>query len=441
MAKHVNLNTEELKTFIRHIVENNRHLQAEGKNPIAINVEGEAGIGKTSSILQLKDELGLDYVKLNLSQIEELGDLVGFPVRQFQLCKPNGQAPVAQVVEQPKPAVKYITKIVDGKLTKVALETPTPTAPESVKTVDSGGDCEWVDERAIDEYLKRGYEFTGKKRMSYCPPEWIADKKGGGFLIIDDWTRSDMRFIQAIMELIDRQEYISWKLPKDWHIVLTANPDNGDYLVNSIDPAQKTRFVSTFLKFDEAVWAKWAESAGIDSRCINFLLMHPELVSQHVNPRAITTFFNAISSIKDFSTALPLIQMIGEGSVGMEFSTQFTLFINNKLDKLVKPQDILLHENEGYIIGELRSCIGTGKDYRADIASILTTRIVNYALFYAESHTIANSVIKRLIRLTTEEELLANDLKYVLIKGILNGNKVKFQSLMMDPKVIKIAAK
>ena len=29
----------------------------------------------------------LDFVKLNLAQIEELGDLVGFPVRQFQMYK------------------------------------------------------------------------------------------------------------------------------------------------------------------------------------------------------------------------------------------------------------------------------------------------------------------------------------------------------------------
>lgn len=41
------------------------------------------------------------------------------------------------------------------------------------------------------------------------------------------------------MELVDRQTYISWSLPKDWHIMLTANPDNGDYMVNSIDTAQK----------------------------------------------------------------------------------------------------------------------------------------------------------------------------------------------------------
>ena len=133
----------------------------------------------------------------------------------------------------------------------------------------------WVDELAVQEYLKNGYKMTGKNRMSYCAPEWIADAKEGGILLLDDWNRADTRFIQAVMELIDRQTYISWTLPKDWHIMLTANPDNGDYMVNSVDSAQKTRYVTANLKFDVNVWAQWAEGAGIDTRCINFLLTTP----------------------------------------------------------------------------------------------------------------------------------------------------------------------
>ena len=38
-------------------------------------------------MLDLARENELDFVKLNLAQIEELGDLVGFPVRQFQMFK------------------------------------------------------------------------------------------------------------------------------------------------------------------------------------------------------------------------------------------------------------------------------------------------------------------------------------------------------------------
>lgn len=222
---------------------------------------------------------------------------------------------------------------------------------------------------------------------------------------------------------------------------MTTNPDNGSYMVTSMDDAQKSRFISVNLIFNVDVWARWAEKSGIDSRCINFMLLHPELVTEKINARSITTFYNCISSIEDFEKNLPLVQMIGEGSVGPDFATMFTLFINNKLDKLITPKAILLNDSDSYVIGELRSCIGQGDNYRADIASILTTRIINFTIQYAETNPIDQKVIDRLIKLTTDADTFTDDLKYVLIKKILNGNKQKFQKLMLNTEVMKIAVK
>jgi hypothetical protein len=491
-AKQVNLNIDELKEFSMHIINNNRFLQESGKIPTAVGVEGGSGIGKTSTIIQIANKLGLNFVKLNLAQIEELGDLVGFPVRQFQLCAPNGggstivpksekrlvptkkkvkKTETMEVEEMQEQEVddfkveivkkqvleggKFVTKDIEVKTPiKVRKEVPVKVTrdveveveeevmvEEIVPSASSPTGCIWVDEQAISEYTRQGYTFTGEKRMSYCPPEWIANKSNGGILMLDDWNRADIRFIQAVMELIDRQEYISWKLPKDWHIFLTSNPDDGEYLVQSIDNAQKTRFIGVNLKFEASIWAEWAEKEGIDGRCINFLLMHPELVKDKVNARSATMFFNAISSLKDFNVSLPLIQMIGEGSVGPEFSTMFTLFINNRLDKLITPHDVLLNDNEAYVVGELRKAIGTGKDYRADIASTLATRAINYGLHYAENNSIPDKTIQRIIRLCTDPDIFTNDLQYILVKKFLNGNKQKFQKIMVNAEVQKMSMK
>ena len=104
---------------MNHIINNNRHLQENGKGPVAVEVIGESGIGKTSSIVQLADELNLNFVKLNLAQIEEIGDLVGFPIRQFE--------------------------------------------------VTDGATVKYVDESALEDVRTEGYKTTGKNRMSYCP--------------------------------------------------------------------------------------------------------------------------------------------------------------------------------------------------------------------------------------------------------------------------------
>jgi nucleoside-triphosphatase THEP1 len=386
------LNTNELKDFLKHIVKNNKQIQEDGKIPVAVNIEGDAGLGKTSAIMQLGEELNMHVVKINLSQIEEIGDLVGFPVKEFQIQNKEG------------------------------------------KTT-------WITEPQISAATKKGYKVVAK-RMSHAVPEWIQGKDEGGFLVLDDYTRADHRFMQACMELIDRQTYISWTLPKNWHIVLTTNPDNGDYNVTSLDDAQRTRFISVDIKFDVDVWAKWAEGEGIDGRCINFLLMHPELVSQKLNPRSITTFFNSISSIDKFEEELPLIQMIGEGSVGSEFSSMFTMFINNRLDKIVSPKDVLFNTNQDYITGQLKAATTQGgTEFRADISSIIATRTVNYALHYAETNGVKKELIDRLIYLTTDCESFTNDLKYYIIKEIVNGNKIKFSKLLMHKDVVKMAVK
>lgn len=388
----VQLNVDELKGYLKHMVNNNQYIQAQGKVPVAVNIEGDAGLGKTSSLMQLANELSMSVVKLNLSQIEELGDLIGFPFKEFEMIRE------------------------DGKVT-------------------------WVQETLMETYIKNKYRPTNQSRMSHAAPEWIQGQTEGGFLILDDYTRADHRFMQATMELIDRQEYISWSLPKNWHVILTSNPDNGDYNVTSLDVAQKTRFVSVEVKFDVNVWARWAEAVNIDGRCINFLLMNPELVTQKVNPRSITTFFNSISSIQKFEDELPLIQMIGEGSVGPEFSSMFTMFINNKLDKIISPKDAVTNVNEAYVLGALTSAVGSGDEFRADISSVIATRIVNYCLTHAEKHAIGAPMIDRLVKLTTDCDAFTNDLRYFMVKEIVNGNKVKFAAMMRDNAVVKMAVK
>lgn len=393
MSKIVNLTPSELKESLRYIINNNRILQSNMKKPVSVNIVADAGLGKTSIALDIANEMGLHYVKLNLSQIEEIGDLVGFPIRQFEL--------------------------VDNK------------------------DLLWIDEHATEEYIKRGYSFTGRNRMSYCPPEWISGKENGGILLLDDWTRADVRYIQAIMELIDRQEYISWKLPKDWHIILTSNPDDGDYSVNSIDPAQKTRFISFGLKFETKEWAEWAEKEGIDGRCINFLLMHPEVIDSKkgVNARSITTFFNCLSSMEDFEKNLPLIQIIGEGSVGPEVSTLFTSFIKSRMDKMISPEEILLGTDTKEIIKRLKNLFGKmGNSYRADIASVIATRIINYSLKYAESNKITDEMIQRMTDIVVDDEIFTNDINYHIIKKLTVNNK-SFAKMIQNKTVQHYALK
>lgn len=395
----VQMNIEEMKTFLSHMIDTNRQLQAKGNFPVTVEVEGDSGIGKTSSIKQLAEEKGLDFIKVNLAQLDELGDIIGFPNRQFQVVNKNNSE------DKSKWTVK------------------------------------WADELLLEDYKARGYIPTGKDRMGYSLPEWVPTHENGAIVLFDDWSRAQQRFIQACMEILDRQEYISWKMPKNVTIILSANPDNGDYQVQSQDSAQRTRYISVDLKFDKDVWAKWAESANIDGRCINFLLLNPELVTKDTNARAIVNFFNSISTIKEFEKELPLIQMIGEGSVGIEFSSMFVSFINNKLDKLVSPEVMLLDSDADKVKRLLKEAVGVDANYRADIASTLCTRFANYSLHYAQDNKIDDKIIERITMLSIEDKMFGNDLQYYVARELINGNKAKFQKLLLNTEVVKMVTK
>src|ERR1035437_2293517 len=308
------LTVKEAKDLLKYTIKNNIHLQTLGKKPVAISFIGDAGLGKTSLCKQVAKEVDLIPILLSLSQLDELGDLLGFPVRQFQLCKGTGESK----------------------------------------------ECLWIDEPAVEEYIKQNYQFTGEKRMVHAEPEWIAGKTEGLCLILDDYSRAQPRFLQAIMELVQNQEYMSWRLPQGSTVVLTSNPDNGQYHVEAQDLAQTSRAISYELKSDIECWAQWAETEGIIGLGINFMLLHPELLTEKCNPRSITNFFNAISSIKDLEAELPLVQLIAEGSVGPEVGTMFTMFVNNKLHLLVSPKQILTHKDWSHIKGLLTECIGVG---------------------------------------------------------------------------------
>ena len=147
-----------------------------------------------------------------------------------------------------------------------------------------------------------------------------------------------------------------------------------------------------------------------------------------------------VLSLNSFDNELGLIQMIGEGSVGSEFSTMFTMFINNKLDKIITPEDILT-KDEAYVMGALTSAVGKDDEFRADISSVIATRLVNYSLVMAEKGSVAPTVIDRLAKLSTECDAFTNDLRYYMVKEVVNGNKVKFAAMMRDNAVVKMAVK
>ena len=74
-----------------------------------------------------------------------------------------------------------------------------------------------------------GLPIVGKDKTTYAKPEWAPVKDGPGILLVDDFNRADGRILRGLMQFFQRGGLISWKLPKYWQIVCTANPEGGEY--------------------------------------------------------------------------------------------------------------------------------------------------------------------------------------------------------------------
>lgn len=250
-------------------------------------------------------------------------------------------------------------------------------------------------------------------------------------------------FMNAIMELIDRGEYLSWKLPVNCHLFLTSNYDNGEYSVtSSLDEAQKTRMVTFNLGFDIDPYVKWMDTQKIDGRLINFAYLYKEIFNRPtVNPRSYTMFANSLSSIKDFNTQLPLINLITKGAFEDEdgvISGMFVQFINNKLDTLMDPKDILKGE-WGTVKVQLENNVYNEAGYRPDIASILTTRLCNYLEeYFKESKNSKNTdkLCERLVEIIDEPKmLLSEDIFFRLIRYLKDNYPTKIGKVLLNPKL------
>ena len=64
----------QFKNLLHYHIDNNKKLLALNKPKTTIEVIGTHGIGKTESIIQVAQERGINVIKINLAQIEELGD-------------------------------------------------------------------------------------------------------------------------------------------------------------------------------------------------------------------------------------------------------------------------------------------------------------------------------------------------------------------------------
>ena len=274
---------------------------------------------------------------------------------------------------------------------------------------------------------------NGEVVTKFMAPSWVPTEDVPGILLIDDVNRADDRILRGIMQLLQNYELVSWKLPPQWQIVLTANPDGGDYSVTPMDDAMLTRMMHITMEFDVKEWAKWAEQKGIDPRGINFILTYPEVVTgDRTTPRTLVQFFNAIQSIDDLNANLSLVQMLGEATLDMSTVSAFISFVNSNLNKLITPEDIVNAQNFKTDVLEPLTAVVKKSTLRVDILATLCTRLVNYLTVKSAAPSKEQlQNIKDFIKI----DYIPNDIRLAMAQDLIRSNNPSLKMIMADPEI------
>ena len=112
------------------------------------------------------------------------------------------------------------------------------------------------------------------------------------------------------------------------------------------------------------------------------------------------------------------------------------MFIANKLDKLVQPEDMLF-KNWDTVSKELKACVYDNGSYRADIASLLSTRLLNYILtYFGKKGSKSNLVQDRLLEfIENPDKLFTEDNLFNIIKNICTNYPRYSTKLLANPKI------
>lgn len=267
----------------------------------------------------------------------------------------------------------------------------------------------------------------------FVPPDWVPRRRGPGILLLDDVNRADDRILRGIMQLLQFYELVAWTLPERWLIVLTANPDGGDYSVTTLDDAMLTRMLHVTLEFDARSWARWAERHHIDERGINFVLTYPELVNgRRTTPRSLVQFFQALQPLDNLRDHLPLVKLLGDASLDEETTQAFLHFINLQLDRLPAPEELLQTEDFDAVAGRLDRLVNDGSVKRLDILSVIVTRLNNHLITRPTDPTpLELDNLRRFILL----DLLPNDLRLTMAQELVASRRNGLSSLYAVPEI------
>ena len=298
--------------------------------------------------------------------------------------------------------------------------------PIALSQIEEAGDILGIPHKVQDE--------DGKWVTITAPPNWVPTVNEVGILLFDDFNRAEVRIIREFMQLLQDGTTLNWSLPPKWTIILTANPEEGDYMVAQLDPAMLTRMTHITMVTNEKDWLIWAEKNDADKRVMSFIAKHNQELNPggRTCPRTWCMFGDMIRDIDNLAKNIDLVKTYGSSVLEDESINVFIKFVTSELEDLVEPQLICDH----YLTNDKvrNKVLAPIKDGRDDVVNMIFNRLLAYL---ANKKIAPGSTISKNVLALFEEEALSKEVKYLFHREIhdATGKTGWFTSLKLAEQI------
>ena len=230
--------------------------------------------------------------------------------------------------------------VIDGNLLKEGEIGGLPTI-ESYRAIDSNG----------NQVEKRMTVYAVHNKLKEIDEQIASGKKV--LLFIDEINRCEHTVQQELMNLILNREINGYRLHHNVKILAAMNPSSKygsdfDYQVVDMDAAQENRFVWLNMDSDHVQWIKWAVSAGIDPKVIEFISTFPEYLNRtneddvRATPRSYERVSKSYQVYKEQKDVFPRTVFLNviKGNVGKVIAEEFMSFVESDCKPLMSYEDV-----------------------------------------------------------------------------------------------------
>jgi hypothetical protein len=259
------------------------------KSNIPVMLWGPPGIGKSSIIHQISEELSRTVVDLRLAQLEPT-DLRGVPMPNRETGRAEWYLPAFW----PERVLKDTTRTVvdaEGKETTVPVK---------------AGDC----------------------------------IEGPGIIFLDEIEKAPVSVKNASLQLVLDRMVGSYKLPNDWAIVCAGNREEDGAFSQPLGSALANRMIHLEIEPDVEAWATWARDKEVEEDIIGFLHFKMDLLYKQTEEHAFPTprsWVIASNLIKSAKTNKDQKELLA-AAVGRGAAQEYVTWAN--VYKNVNPEEV-----------------------------------------------------------------------------------------------------